>query len=326
MILRCVARLKQPGCNSKIDSYMSHAPDPAIIPEKIIDAHHHLWDLQACHYPWLMEKGVKRFFGDPAPIQKNYLLKDFKSDFAELPVEKSVHIQVGTSEEDSVQESRWLQECADLQGYPHAIIAFADLTVPELDSTLDQQLAFSNLRGIRQIVGRDPKEDTQSGSNALLSNPAFKTGLQILAQRGLSFDLQLTPPLLCEAARLFLEVEALPVALCHAGSPQDFSRQGVAEWINGLKSWIRHENMICKLSGFGMFEPDWTITSIREKLLRAIDLFGPERIAFGSNFPVDKLTASYATTMGAYFEITADFSTSERDKMFYKNAARFYRI
>lgn len=293
---------------------------------EIFDAHHHLWDLEACHYPWLMEKGVKRFFGDPAPIQQNYLVSDFKSDFAQLPVKKSVHIQVGVSEEDALKETRWLQSCADEHGFPHAIIAFCDLAKPNVQATLESHQASPNLRGVRQIVGRDAKEDAKLGTNALLANPAFKASLKHLAERNLSFDLQLTPPLLSTAAKLFSELEDVPVALCHAGSLQDFSDEGIALWAEGLKRFAQVPNAICKISGWGMFQQNWSVDSIRGHVLRVIDVFGPNRIAFGSNFPVDKLSASYVDTIGAYLEITSGFSTAERCAMFRDVAATFYRI
>ncbi len=74
-----------------------------------IDAHHHLWDLSAVHYPWLMARGVTRFFGDPTPIQRNYLLDEFRRDATGFGA--SVHIQVGA--EDGMAEARWVQAVAD---------------------------------------------------------------------------------------------------------------------------------------------------------------------------------------------------------------------
>ena len=84
--------------------------------------------------------------------------------------------------------------------------------------------------------------------------------------------------------------------------------------------------MICKISGFGMFDHHWSVDSIRDHVLRVIDIFGPNRIAFGSNFPVDSLYASYAEVFDAYLAITDGFSSEERAAMFHDNAAQFYRI
>ncbi len=294
--------------------------------DAIIDAHHHLWDLDEIKHTWLAEKGVVRFFGDPAPIQKNYHIPNFKEDIASLPVQASVHIQCGVAPEDNLKESQFVQQQSDQYGLVNAIIAFCDLTEEGAQNELDQQQEISNLRGVRQIVGRDAIEDAKNGTNALLEDRRFKEGLKSLISRDLSFDLQLTPPLLSTAAKLFKSLEDVPVAICHAGSPQDFTKEGIRSWQAGLKAFSEHDNMICKISGLGMFDHNWTIDSLRDRILRTIDVFGPSRIAFGSNFPVDKLYASYVDTFHAFLEITKAFSATERDDMFFNVAKKFYRI
>lgn len=292
---------------------------------RFIDAHHHLWDLNECRHTWLLEPG-RRFFGDPASIAKNYHVPDFREDVGDLPLVGSVHIQVGVEEDHSVGETEWLSSQSDQYDLPSGIVAFCDLTTDNCNTELDRHQAFSNLRGVRQIVGRDAKEDVRNGTNALLENPDFENGLRTLIARSLSFDLQLTPPLLKAASALFHRVEDVPVALCHAGSLQDFSREGVSDWKAGLRDFATVPQAICKLSGFGMFDHVWTVDSIRDYVLWTINIFGPARIAIGSNFPVDKLTASYADTIGAYITITDGFSGAERAAMFHDTAKEFYRL
>ena len=75
-----------------------------------------------------------------------------------------------------------------------------------------------------------------------------------------------------------------------------------------------------------MFDQSWTVESFRERVLRTIDAFGPSRIAFGSNFPVDKLYASYVKTFEAFMTLTQGFSEAEQDDMFFNTAKNFYRI
>lgn len=295
-------------------------------PDRIIDAHHHLWDLNEIKHTWLAEKGVVRFFGDPAPIQRNYHVPDFKEDHGDLPIVGSVHIQCGVAQEHNVKETEFVQDQSDQHGLANGIVAFCDLTDSKAQSELDAQQAFKNLRGVRQIVGRDAAEDAKNGTNDLLENPAFKMGLRTLIGRKLSFDLQLTPPLLPAAAKLFKSIEDVPVAICHAASPSDFSKSGLKAWEQGLKDFSEHGNVICKISGLGMFDQNWTVDSLRERVLRTIDVFGPSRVAFGSNFPVDKLYASYVDTLNAFVRLTEDFSKTERDDMFFKTAKNFYRI
>ena len=242
------------------------APPPmsdATLP--MIDAHHHLWDLSVCNYPWLMARGERRFFGDPTPIQKNYLPQDLCRDMSDFDIVKSVHIQVGVADGDEVIETRWLQSCAEENGFPSAIVAFCDLTREDCDAILDAHQESTNFRGIRQIVSRSAEEDAKTGTAGLLENTKFAEGLNRLAKRKISFDLQLTPPILAHAAAFFCRHGATPLALCHAGSLQDFSPEGVIQWRNGLAALAQHDNVLCKVSGFGMFNhaAAWRYTGLR---------------------------------------------------------------
>jgi predicted TIM-barrel fold metal-dependent hydrolase len=292
----------------------------------IVDAHHHLWDLNAVHYPWLMEKGVRRFFGDPAPIQKDYLASDFRADIGALPVVKSVHIQVGVAPADSVKETMWLEEHAKANGVPHAIIAFVDLTADDVEAQLDAHAAASRLRGVRQIVGRSAEEDVRTGTASLITNSAFARGLRALAARGLSFDLQLVPPQMEAAADLLAGIPDLKLALCHGGSLSDFSADGRALWAAGIAALAALPNILCKVSGFGMFDNHWTDESVKPQFETLLDHFGPARMAFGSNFPVDKLYSDYASVWARFDALSAGLSSDERTAMFAENAESFYRI
>jgi predicted TIM-barrel fold metal-dependent hydrolase len=293
---------------------------------RIVDAHHHLWDLNACHYPWLMEKGVRRFFGNPAPIQKDYVAGDFRADIGALPVVKSVHIQVGVAPKDSVEETLWLERHAAAHGFPHAIIAFVDLTANDVEAQLDAHAAATRLRGVRQIVGRSAKEDALTGTGSLLADPAFERGLRVVAARGLSFDLQLVPSQMTAAAELFGRIAELQVALCHGGSLSDFSAEGHALWESGIAALAKLPNFLCKVSGFGMFDNHWTAQSARPQFDVLLNHFSRARMAFGSNFPVDKLYGDYAAVWSRFAALTAQLSSDERAALFADNAERFYRI
>lgn len=292
-------------------------------PATIIDAHHHLWDLDACSYPWLMKKGIKRFFGDPTPIQKNYLLEDYLAESPLYRPDKSVHIQVGVDSGDELNETEWLQS---LPGFPHAIVAAADLTDTHLQHHLDKQLMHNRVRGIRQIVGRHVEEDKKHGSDALLEDARFVSGLKTLAATELTFDLQMIPQQMPRVIAMLKKVPQLKVALCHCGSPWDQSADGLAQWADGLRQLAELPNTVCKVSGLGMFNPHWDEAALHPIVLTVIDIFQPQRVMFGSNFPVDKLYNDYAALWAAYDSITQGFSAEQRDQMFGGTAGQFYRI
>jgi predicted TIM-barrel fold metal-dependent hydrolase len=293
---------------------------------RIIDAHHHLWNLDACHYPWLMEKGVVRFFGDPAPIQKNYLVADLVEDAASFELAGSVHVQVGVADGDEVRETEWLEATAERDGLPSAIVAYCDLAGADAQRVLDSHSRASRLRGVRQIVGRSESEDRATGSGALLENPLWRDNLGSLRERGLSFDLQLIPSQLPKVAEVLESLPGLKVALCHCGSPWDQSAAGLRAWRAGLGRLARLPDVYCKISGLSMFNHDWALDDIRPIVESCIDTFGPTRCMFGSNFPVDKLHNSWDEVWFAYEEIAGQYTRREQAYLFGETAATFYRL
>ena len=288
----------------------------------MIDAHHHLWDLDAVSYPWLMAKGVERFFGDPSPIQRNYLIDEFRAEASGQGFAASVHIQVGA--DSGWEEAKWVQSVADTApDWPMAQVVFCDLTSKDLTDQLDAFQTLSTVRGVRQIVGRAPGEDAQTGTNALLDDPAFLAGLREAGRCGLSFDLQLIPELMVKTANILAQAPETQVALCHAGSPHDRSSQGLADWVEALKSLSGLDNVTCKLSGLGMFDHNWQAESFRPIVETVLAQFGADRVMFGSNFPVDKLYSDYPTLIAAY---RALIPPEKHEQVFHNTARVFYGL
>ncbi|MCY4543105.1 MAG: amidohydrolase family protein [Rhodobacteraceae bacterium] len=288
----------------------------------MLDCHHHIWDLEAVHYPWLMARDQVRFFGDPSPIQRNYPMSEYRLDAASSEICCSVHIQVGA--EDPFAEARWVQDTAEQDCcWPAAQVVFCDLTDQDLDVRLDALQELPSVRGIRQIVGRSAEEDALTGSNSLLEDPRFCEGLKELAGRGLSFDLQLTPGQMKRAAEVFGEHPELKTALCHAGSPGFRGREDYLHWKEGIRLLAELDNMHCKLSGLAMFYRRADATSFRPVLDHCLRSFGPDKCMFGSNFPVDGLYTDYSSNFSSYWE---NVPPAFRDRVFHRNARTFYRL
>ncbi|GGE44185.1 amidohydrolase family protein [Actibacterium pelagium] len=288
----------------------------------MIDAHHHLWDLGAVNYPWLMAKGVERFFGDPTPIQRNYLIDEFRRDARAQGVSSSVHIQVGA--EDGLAEAKWVQSVAEATpDWPMAQVVFCDLTASNLEAQLDAFQELPSVLGVRQIVGRAPGEDAVTGTNDLLDDPRFADGLRLAGGRGLSFDLQLIPELMDKTARVLEAAPETKVALCHAGSPHDRTPQGLADWAKRLRALSDLPQVTCKLSGLGMFQHNWSTEDFRPIIETCLEQFGPDRCMFGSNFPVDSLYSDYATLARAHLSIVPE---EMHRQVFHNTAATFYAL
>jgi len=286
----------------------------------MIDAHHHLWDLGAVDYPWLMEKGKKRFFGDPTPIQRDYTIDEHVELAGAHGFKASVHIQVGAA--NALEEAKWVDKIAKQnQSWPMVQVAFCDLSLDDCEHQLDELQKLSSVVGVRQIIGRSPLEDTISGTNTLLESDAFKAGLQSVSDRGLSFDLQIIPELSEQCAAVFSQFQDLKVILCHAGSPYNRSTKGIAAWAEDLKHLSKLENVSCKISGLGMFEHNWTETSVKPIAKTVINQFGPKRVMFGSNFPVDSLSSSFDDL---YKRLSNVIGIKNSEDIFFRTAQRTY--
>lgn len=294
---------------------------------RVVDAHHHLWDLAANYYPWLSDRVGPRMYGDYAAIRRNYLVADFRRDIGAIPVARSVHVQAEHDHTDPVRETRWLQGQTQRWGCPDAIVAYADLSAPQaqVEAVLDAHCAFPAVRGIRQMV-HEVLVPQMGHPVDYLADARWQRNLELLAPRSLLFELQILPLQAAAAARVVAMHSGLQFVLAHSGQPRDRSDEGMAMWSGAIKRLSALPNLAIKLSGFGMFEPRWTTESLRPLVHWAIDCFGPQRVMFGSNFPVDGLMRDYASLWRAYDEITQDCKDAERDAMFFGTASRLYRI
>ena len=286
----------------------------------MIDAHHHLWDLNAVDYPWLMEKGKKRFFVDPTPIQRNYLIGEHVKLAAAHGFKASVHIQVGAA--DGLEEAKWVNKIvSENQSWPMAQVAFCDLSSDQREIQLDELQKLSSVVGVRQIVGRSPAEDANSKTNELLTSDNFMQGLQSISDRGLTFDLQIIPELLKTCASVFSQFPNLHVILCHAGSPYNRTLEGIKSWASDLNHLSKLSNVSCKLSGLGMFDHNWTQSTVAPIVTTVIDQFGSKRVMFGSNFPVDSLSSSFEQL---FTRLSSNVDDKDFEDVFSKTAQRIY--
>ena len=288
----------------------------------MIDAHHHLWDLSAVRYPWLEEKSVMRFFGDPTAIQKNYLMNDFQADCQSHGFRGSVHIQVGA--EDPIKEANWVDSIASANSdWSMMQVVYCDLTDTQMPATLDLFQKLPSVVGVRQILSRAPGKESGSILLDNIATPIVLQNLKTLSRLGYSFDLQLIPEVMKQASLLFEKVPELKVALCHAGSPHDRTIEGIKYWQEALKSFSSLPNVTCKISGLGMFKHDWKIDDFRPIIETCLDQFGSKRCMFGSNFPVDSLYSDYNTLMNAFKTL---IPKSFHEAIFRKTAYEFYAI
>ena len=298
---------------------------------KIVDAHHHLWDLNNADtkYSWLMVTEGEAFFGDYAAIRESYLIEDYLEDAKNQNIIKSVHVQAEHDDDKPVNETAWLQNLADTHSskLPNAIVAFADFSKNNVSEILDAHQEYKNTRGIRQILSYNKDEPKYShATEDFMKNSSWVENFKHIRNRNLSFDIQIYKHQMEDAVNLANKYNDVLFILNHTGEPCYQSKEYIESWEQNMTKLAKCENVVAKISGLGMFDPQWTIDSTRIFVEKTIQIFGIERCMFASNFPVDKIFNSFDTYWNSFKEITKNYSENDKKLLFSSNAEKYYRI
>ena len=278
-----------------------------------VDAHHHLWDPARRAYPW-MDESV-------AAIRRPFGVEDLEAAAGPQGFEETVVVQAVSS----VEETEELLAVAATSGRVAGVVGWVDLADPEVGATL---AALRDRPGGRALVGVRHQVHDEPDPDWLLRDRVLD-GLAAVAAAGLVYDLLVREREL-PAARVVAErLPELTLVVDHLAKPR--IREGATEpWAGDLAALARHPNVACKVSGL-VTEADWdawTPTQLVPYVRHAVDVFGPERLLFGSDWPVCLLAAGYDQVVAATAEALerAGLGPAERDLVLGANARRLYRL
>ncbi len=278
---------------------------------EIIDAHHHLWDLSRFNYSWQEEF---------PRLHRTFALRDYEETTAQLGVVKSVHVQAGVDEQFGLQETRWICSLAEACGPLAGVVAWAPVETPDFEPLLKELGSHPQLKGIRRLI--QTEDDPH-----FCTRPEFIAGVRKLAQYGLSFDLCIYHPQLAAVIELVRQVPEVSFVLDHAGKPGIKDRL-LEPWKTQIAELAKLDNICCKLSGL-ITEADvdhWTKEEIRPYMEHVLEVFGFERVMFGSDWPVCELGIEYRKWLDLVREVVCDATEAERQSLFFGTAERFYRL
>jgi len=297
----------------------------------VLDAHHHIWIPEQYSpdlgYGWLRDVGSLKPFGDPTAIQRDYTWGEYVREPNRHTIDASVYVQVDGAIADPVAETQWVQSTIERPASQFRIVGLVNLAEDNAQAHIEGQCAFESFKGVRQIISYlDEQPQLCFAAEHLLRNSTWTDQFALLADHDLSFDLQLYPEQMAEAAEFFARYPKVPIVIDHAGSPYDQTVDGLARWKAGLGVLSQLDNVSIKLSGFGMFDRQWTSASIQQMIDNMLLLFGPERMMFGSNFPVDKLMADFDSTVDRVLACIEPAGEAAVTSVFGQTACRFYRF
>jgi predicted TIM-barrel fold metal-dependent hydrolase len=292
---------------------------------RAVDAHFHVW--RQADLAWLMGPMQPRIFGPYEPIRRDYPMEEYLSDVEGTGVEKAIYVQANWPTERAEAEADWIEALASRTGWPHGLVAYADMTVEDVRPALDRFMRFPRLRGIRQqFHWHENMAFRFAAKPDLCRDRAVQRNVAHLASYRLAFDLQVFPGQMDGACELAEACPKVTLVLQHAGMLEDLSDTGRAAWREAMTDLARRPNVVAKLSGFGTFIHACDPAHIAWLTTETVAIFGADRCLWGSNFPIEKLWTDYATLFEAHRQAAGGLSQAERQAIFHDTASRVYRL
>lgn len=272
-----------------------------------IDAHQHFWHFDPVRDAWIDEQ--------MKVIRRDFLPQDLRPILAQNQIDGCVAVQAAQSD----AETDFLLKLAEENDFIKGVVGWIDLRADDLDAQLEKYQGRNLLKGFRHVL--------QGESPEFMLNPAFVRGVKTLHQYGYTYDVLIFPHQLPNAAKLVAQCPGQRFVLDHLAKP--YIKAGkIADWKKDLNSLAAHESVFCKISGM-VTEADyqsWTYEQLVPYLDAAFEAFGPDRLVFGSDWPVCLVAGDYQSVKGVVEKYAAHFSAEEKANIFGNNAIRFYGL
>lgn len=273
--------------------------------ELTVDAHCHFWQLFRGDYVWLQGDNVSL-----APIRRDYVPMDY-------PVPSRV---IAVQAAASLAETDYLLSLAAGNCFIAGVVGWVDLTDPEAVAMLEGKAANPHFKGVRPMLQDIADTDW-------LTTAPRRDALEALIRLGLRFDALITPRHLPVLARFAAENPDLPIVINHAAKPRT---NDLAAWMAGMRRLADDGRIYCKLSGLltelSARELEAPFAPLREIVLRLLEWFGPDRLIWGSDWPVLTLAATYEEWSDLTDNLLKDLTVAERAAVMGGNAIRFYGL
>jgi len=277
-----------------------------------IDSHHHIWDLNVRPQTWMKGDELK-------PISRTILMNEFEPELEKSKIDYTVIVQTVPTIDET-------PEFLDLSlSHPKvcAVVGWLDLESDDIRPVLEKYLAHTGGKNLVSI--RDMAQD-KDDPNWLIRDDVVKN-VHRIADAGLTFDILTKPPQLAAAVKLVKQSPNNIFVLDHISKPY-IAKGEMQPWADQISEIASYENVSVKVSG--LFTEanwsDWSNKSFKPYLNHILKSFTPDRMMFGSDWPVCLLAASYSQTIDLMEEFAKDFSKSEQESFWAGTAKRAYKL
>lgn len=273
----------------------------------MLDAHQHFWTVERTDYGWLTP--------DLTPLFRDFGPTDLAPLMRHAGINRTILVQAAETEAETDYCLRLARETDFVAG----VVGWLDMLAENFVDRLDHYQAQPKWIGLRPMLqGHDP---------AMISNGAFRAALKEVARRDIPFDILTFPRHLPAIRAALASAPGLRGIIDHISKP-DMTKPDMGEWAEHMSAIGALPNILCKISGLVTEAgPDWTIDRIRPFVRHVADSFGPDRLVFGTDWPVCTLAATHEQVVDLAKSLLGEiFAADDLAKIFEKNAVRFYKL
>lgn len=277
-----------------------------------IDSHHHIWDLSVRDQEWITGEVMQ-------PIRRNFLVSDLRDAIAGSRIDKTILVQTVTD----YAETPDLLAIAQGDQLVGAVVGWLQIDSPDAISNLHRYLDLPGgdyLKGIRDIAQDHPDSN-------YLAKPETIANVHKLGELGITFDLLTKVPELPAAIKLVRACPNVQFVMDHISKPK-IAKKEIEPWKTLITELATFPNVSCKVSGLVTEAnwKEWQVKDFKPYVNHIIEIFTPQRLMFGSDWPVSTLGGTYSEIIELAETLTSDLTPSEAEFFWHKSAAAAYRL
>jgi L-fuconolactonase len=272
-----------------------------------VDSHQHFWRLMRGDYSWLTPK-LTPLFRDFQPADLGPILND-------NDIDATVLVQAAAS----VAETDYLLELAHDAAFVLGVVGWVDLESPQAVVDIERLSANPRLKGLRPMIQdiADPQ---------WMLRPALHPAIAAMQRQGLRFDALLRPPHLAPFRKFLTLYPDLPIVIDHGAKPV-IAKGRYDDWAISMREIAKDQRVYCKLSGLATeAKRNWHQRDLKPYVDLLIEAFGPDRLMWGSDWPVVELAGGYDRWIEAAENYLARLNEGERNAILGGTATKFYGL
>jgi L-fuconolactonase len=277
-----------------------------------IDSHHHIWDLSVRDQEWIAGEAMQ-------PIRRNFSLSDLEDVSAASRIDRTILVQTVTD----YSETPELLEIAQSEQLVGAVVGWLKIDAPDAIEHLHRYLDLPGadyLKGIRDIAQDHPDPN-------YLAKPETISNVRKLGELGITYDLLTKVPELPAAIKLVKACPDVQFVMDHISKPR-IAKQEIEPWKSLMSELATFPNVLCKVSGLVTEAKwnEWEVKDFKPYVDHVIEVFTPQRLMFGSDWPVANLGGTYSEIVELAEALTSGFSPSESEFFWHKTATTAYGL